>query len=196
MIADPRQKTRSILAGLRFPPGSPEIDHQRAMLDLLETVPDCFLRTAFPAHFTGSALVVSADGQRALFHHHRKLDRWLQFGGHCDGDADLLRVAEREALEESGITGLRRVFSEPFDLDIHAIPAREDEPEHYHYDVRYLLIAPPRAIGAVSSESHELRWLTPEELQASSIDKGLRRLATKWRAWLKARRASLHRMRV
>jgi 8-oxo-dGTP pyrophosphatase MutT (NUDIX family) len=81
--------------------------------------PRCFHRDCFPGHFTGSALVVSADGSRALLHHHRKLDRWLQFGGHCDGDVNVPRVAQREAFEESGISGLILASARPFDLDIH-----------------------------------------------------------------------------
>ncbi|MEP6821839.1 MAG: NUDIX hydrolase [Chthoniobacterales bacterium] len=158
------------------------------MLELLESTPDCFLRTAFPGHFTGSGLVVNADGSRALLHHHRKLDRWLQFGGHCDGDEDVLRVACREAEEESGIGGLIVASSRPFDLDIHTIPAAGAEPVHEHYDVRYVLIAPTDAAPMVSAESHDLRWFTADEMEQLPLDPGLRRLVRKWRA-LQAKRA-------
>ena len=48
----------------------------------------------------------------------------------------------REALEESGIEGLIVASARPFDLDIHAIPALGAEPAHFHYDVRYVFIAP------------------------------------------------------
>jgi arylsulfatase A-like enzyme len=78
-----------------------ETGFRSRMLSLLETTAECFERSCFPAHFTGSALVVDAHGARALLHHHRKLDKWLPFGGHCDGDNNVLRVAQREALEES-----------------------------------------------------------------------------------------------
>ena len=101
---------------------------------------DCCERTLQAGHFTGSAWLVSQDGQRVLLTHHRKLDRWLQLGGHADGDADLARVALREAQEESGLAGLA-VEREIFDLDRHRIPARGDEPEHWHYDVRFVVRA-------------------------------------------------------
>lgn len=151
------------------------------MLDLLAHTPDCFVRSCFPAHFTGSALVLSAERRRTLLHHHRKLDRWLQFGGHCDGESDVLAVARREAQEESGIESLAVWNSKPFDLDIHKIPERGHEPEHWHYDIRYVFVAAPNATFRQSAESRELRWFTAEEMEALPLDTGLRRLVTKWR---------------
>lgn len=183
-----RTEFRAQLADLDLTDRPDEQPDRERMLALLDSTPDCFHRTSFPGHFTGSALVVSADGSKTLLHHHRKLDRWLQFGGHCDGDENLPRVAQREALEESGIEGLILASPRPFDLDIHEIPARKDEPTHFHYDVRYVLIAPENATFVTSEESHELRWFTPEEMLALPLDAGLRRLVAKWQALL-ARRA-------
>ena len=167
-----------------------EILYRERMLALLDGAPDCFQRTCFPSHFTGSALVVNADGSRALLHHHRFLDRWLQFGGHCDGDEDIVRVAAREAAEESGIEGLIIASRRPFDLDIHAIPEnpKRAEPAHEHYDVRFVFIAPEDAVPKVSDESHALRWFSPEEMLGLPLDAGLRRLAGKWQALLDRRR--------
>jgi 8-oxo-dGTP pyrophosphatase MutT (NUDIX family) len=183
-----RSEFRDTLVALDLLKRGAEEPIREKMLELLDSTPDCFLRTAFPAHFTGSALVVSGDGQKALLHHHRKLHRWLQFGGHCDGDEDVLRVARREAQEESGIEGLISASTRPFDLDIHEIPAHGNEPTHDHYDVRYVFIAPEGAEGAVSSESHELRWFTPQEMLALPLDDGLKRLVSKWQALLERRR--------
>ena len=151
------------------------------MIELLDSSRDCFLRSCFPSHSTGSALVISADRHRALLHHHRKLDRWLQFGGHCDGDEDVYRVAQREAREESGIADLAAGGMQPFDLDIHEIPARGNEPVHFHFDVRYVLSAPENAQFIVSQESRELRWFKMEEMLDLPLDEGMRRLIAKWR---------------
>jgi 8-oxo-dGTP pyrophosphatase MutT (NUDIX family) len=179
------------LTALDLASSADEAAHRDRMLALLDGAPDCFLRSCFPGHFTGSALVVSADGSRVLLHHHKFLDRWLQFGGHCDGEADVLRVAIREAEEESGIAGLIVTSRRPFDLDIHAIPAnpKRGEPPHEHCDIRYVLIAPEGAEPAVSDESHALRWFTPEEMLALPLDGGLRRLTEKYRALLQRRHA-------
>lgn len=161
-----------------------ELVHCRRMVELLDSGVNCFDRNAFPAHFTGSGLVVSADGARCLLHHHRKLDCWLQFGGHCDGEEDVLSVAQREAYEESGIDGLIVASRRPFDLDIHEIPAFENEPPHLHYDIRYVLIAPDHAEIRTSQESKELRWFTPEQTSQLSLDAGLRRLLKRWQGLL------------
>ena len=104
---------------------------------------NCLWRTQLAGHLTGSAWVVDARRQRTLLTHHRKLDKWLQLGGHADGDADLLAVALREAEEESGLKRLRAIDREIFDLDRHLIPARKDEPEHWHFDLRFMIEADP-----------------------------------------------------
>lgn len=141
---------------------------------------DVCLRSRLDGHFTASCWLVSADGERVLLTHHRKLQRWLQLGGHADGDTDLARVAWREALEESGLPELvveRRVF----DIDAHIIPARGDEPEHVHWDVRYLVHCRGGEDYAVSAESLALAWVPISEV-AESADASLRRMARRWQS--------------
>jgi hypothetical protein len=87
-------------------------------------------------------------------------------------------------LEESGVEGLIVASSKPFDLDIHPIPPKGQEPAHWHYDVRYMLIAPDNAKYVTSEESHELRWFTPDEMRALPLSIGMERLAAKWEALL------------
>lgn len=147
---------------------------------------DAFVRTRLAGHFTGSAFVLSADGERVLLMHHAKLGRWLQPGGHADGDEDLAAVALREAGEETGLDGLR---PEPMpwpggilDLDAHAIPARGAEPAHWHHDVRYALrAAPGREAFAANAESLGLAWRPVAEVAAdATLDPSLRRMAARW----------------
>lgn len=141
-----------------------------------------FERSHAVGHFTGSAWLVSADGLRVLLTHHRKLNRWLQLGGHADGDRDLAAVALREAQEESGLSGLR-VEGGVFDLDRHLIPARGAEPEHWHYDVRYVVRASGDEDFVVNEESHALAWRPIDEIAADALaDQSLRRMAAKWLA--------------
>ena len=140
---------------------------------------DPFTRERLAGHFTGSAWLVSADGQRALLTHHRKLQRWLQLGGHADGDHDLTAVALREAEEESGLPGLALASAEIFDLDRHWIPERKDVPGHWHYDVRYVVVAGSNEAFVVSEESLELAWRPVAEI-ASEEDESMRRMARRW----------------
>ena len=148
----------------------------------LRSASTVFERAHLAGHFTGSAWLVSGDGERVLLTHHRKLNAWLQLGGHADGDADLSRVALREAEEESGLTALV-VEREIFDIDRHRIPARASEPEHWHYDVRYVVRATRGEAFVVGDESHDLAWRSVSELvDDESVDASVRRMARKWLA--------------
>ena len=144
---------------------------------------DCFERSCMPGHVTGSAWVVSHDQARFLLTHHRKLGRWLQLGGHSEGDPDPAQVALREAREESGIAGLELVpidgRVQPLDLDAHEIPARGNEPAHIHYDVRFLVVAPPDAVIVVSEESLALRWFAADRTLDVAHDESVARLRAK-----------------
>jgi len=141
---------------------------------------DCLERSCVPGHFTGSAWLVDRTAQRVLLTHHRKLDRWLQLGGHADGDGDLAGVALREAEEESGLAELV-VEPEIFDLDRHVIPARGNEPEHWHYDVRFVVRATGTEAFVVGDESHALAWRDITRIASDTeADESLRRMARKW----------------
>lgn len=151
-------------------------------LELLEDAEDPFRRERLAGHYTASAWLVSGDGRRLLMTHHRKLDRWLQLGGHADGDRELARAALREAQEESGLSGLE-VDPRVFDLDRHWIPGRGDVPGHWHYDVRYVVRAGADEAFAVSGESLDLAWREIDALvDDERMDPSIRRMARKWRA--------------
>jgi 8-oxo-dGTP pyrophosphatase MutT (NUDIX family) len=157
-------------------------DTAALFLDLASEGRHAFERARLAGHFTASCWLVSADGRRALLTHHRKLDRWLQPGGHADGDMDLARVALREAREETGVPQLV-VEGGIFDLDRHRIPARGAEPEHWHYDVRYVIRAGADERFVVSDESHALAWVGVETIADDpSYDASLRRMARRWLA--------------
>lgn len=137
------------------------------MLQFVLSTPDCFERSHAAGHITGSAWLINPAGDKALLTLHRKLHKWLQPGGHADGDPDTLRVSLREAEEESGISGIVPVSGDIYDVDIHSIPARTGEPEHLHYDVRYLLRAPHEQF-VVSAESVSLAWIRLQEIPTLS----------------------------
>jgi 8-oxo-dGTP pyrophosphatase MutT (NUDIX family) len=160
------------IAGLDDPELRDERDRMRA---LIEERPQPLDRSERPGHLTGSALVVDGAMERTLMLFHTKLQIWVQPGGHADGDANLPAVALREAEEETGIEGLR-IWPVALDLDIHRVdPPKEDA--HLHYDVRFLVIAPPEAEVVANHESQDQRWVTEDELAPLGVDNGTQRMA-------------------
>jgi len=147
------------------------------VLDFLASQPAPLERTNTTGHLTGSALVIDPRTLQVVVLFHHKLRRWLQPGGHADGDGDLARVAWREATEETGIVGLR-VVEPAVHLDIHEVlPPRE--PPHLHLDVRFVVLAPPGAPLQGNHESDDLRWVDAEELPGLGADPGLVMLAAR-----------------
>lgn len=140
---------------------------------------NCFKRTLLEGHVTGSAWIIDGPHKHCLLTHHKKLDRWLQLGGHADGDGNTVRVATREALEESGLKSLQLVSLEIFDLDIHRIPARGNEPEHDHYDVRYLFETARNEPLVVSNESHDLAWVALADIESVTTETSILRMVEK-----------------
>lgn len=180
LAAQPRQRDW-LAAFARYALRHPEEAATASLFaDFATAHADAAERSLAIGHLTGSAWLVGADGARVLLTHHRKLDRWLQLGGHADGDVDLVRVARREAEEESGLRGLV-IEREIFDLDRHEIPARPGEPAHWHYDVRYVVRAAQSETFIVGDESHALAWRDIAALAAdATADESLRRMARKW----------------
>lgn len=157
--------------------------HEAAMtadtIRFVEAHADCLLRSCVPGHLTGSAWIVDATRTRTLLTHHRKLDKWLQLGGHADGDPDLAAVALREAREESGLSPLRVVAVELFDVDRHWIPPRKTDPGHYHYDFRFLIEADSNEPLTVSSESKDLAWVDIASVASLNPEESMLRMVRK-----------------
>lgn len=159
-----------------------EADAHRRISEFVRAHSDCFERSLSIGHVTGSAWLLDESGERALLTFHKKLGKWLQLGGHADGDPDPLSVALREAREESGIASISAVSEDIFDLDVHAIPARGHDAEHFHYDVRFLCQVRGHDAYTVSEESRQLAWVSKSELAAWDVDDSVRRMYRKWLA--------------
>lgn len=164
------------------PADAQQAELQAWILGFCDSHPDALLRTCGDGHLTGAAVVVAASREHVLLHLHAKFGRWLQLGGHCDGDGDLAAVALREAVEESGIASL--VLDRGagiLDLDVHSVDP-PGEAAHLHLDVAFLVHAPAGAVASMSAESLDLRWFTWDEAARTADESRLVRLLSRARA--------------
>ncbi len=139
---------------------------------------DCFQRTHPPGHITGSSWITNGQKTKTVLVHHTKLNKWVQPGGHADGEENILSVSLREAEEETGLINLKPSPT-IFDIDIHLIPERKDFPEHFHYDIRFLVEGDELEKIAISEESHDVRWINLNELEKFTSERSVLRMKEK-----------------
>jgi 8-oxo-dGTP pyrophosphatase MutT (NUDIX family) len=143
-------------------PSQEQAELRNRTLRLLGSGPKALRREHLAGHLTASVVIISADRSAVLLCLHGRMNKWVQVGGHCeDTDRGLAAAALREATEESGIVGLT-IDPMPIDVDIHPVTCSAGQTEHF--DVRFLVTAPPDAQEKVSHESHELGWFAPDKL--------------------------------
>jgi 8-oxo-dGTP pyrophosphatase MutT (NUDIX family) len=162
----------------QYPTHSEEAKFLNPFITLLQHE-GCYQRDFLPGHVTGSAWIIDTTYTHVLLTHHAKLNRWLQPGGHADGDENIFAVALREATEETGINHFLDSLQPIFDIDIHTIPARMDFPEHQHYDVRFLFMADVNTPLIITAESNDLKWFPLETLDAITDNASLIRMRNK-----------------
>lgn len=173
-----RDKLRNLLTA--YVPTSDEVSFKSIIFDFIDKYPDCFERSLSIGHITASCWLVNKSNTHALLTHHAKLDRWLQLGGHCDGNADPLAVAIKEAQEESGITTIVPLSENIFDIDIHLIPSNKKEVAHFHLDIRFLLQVKSDEPAIQSNESKALQWIEKNIEALPTDNPAVVRLFNKW----------------
>jgi len=161
------------------PTDSHEIEMREHITEFVEANPHCCERTLLIGHITGSAFIVNKQRTHTLMTHHQKLDKWLQLGGHSDGDPNTMNVALREALEESGLQNINAVSEEIFDVDVHEIPVRKNEPAHFHYDIRFLFEADDVQELIRTTESKNLLWIPLEKMEEYTTEESVLRMVRK-----------------
>lgn len=158
-------------------------EHSEVLLEFINNQSDYYTRTNSVGHITGSAFILNSDLDRALLVLHGKYNKWVAPGGHVDSGENSLKAASRESGEEVGLTDLELLKPEIFDIDIHRIPAATKngvfEPEHWHFDVRYLFkIQPESVVDLNMLESKGFKWPNLTEISQDE-DKSISRQANK-----------------
>ena len=148
------------------------------MLSFVKTHENCFERSLEIGHLTASCWVLNVDTAEVLLLFHKKLQKWLQPGGHCDGNQNSREVAETELLEETGLV-LKCQHTGIFDIDIHTIPAKGEVAEHEHFDIRFLFYYDSQQIARINNESEGLQWISVTDLISPETERSIARMAEK-----------------
>lgn len=175
-----RQWIRAKLANYH-PENSAESINLDKLKALVEQTASCFDRDLYePGHITGSAWIVNRDQSKVLLHHHLKLHKWIQLGGHSDSHPNTLEVALREAQEESGLKSLTALNENIFDIDVHTFPLTPKNPEHLHFDIRFLFVADEsEPFNPDSHESQTLRWIPLAQVKEFNSGESISRMVRK-----------------
>lgn len=147
---------------------------------LITNFSNCYDRSLLSGHITASAWVVDNHGASALLLNHKKLKRWLQPGGHADGDENILAVAIREVKEETGLDKIKLIEKNIFDIDIHLIPSSNNVTAHFHYDIRFLMVVDKMASITINYESNDFTWIPLEKVKDYTLNnKSINRMVLK-----------------
>jgi 8-oxo-dGTP pyrophosphatase MutT (NUDIX family) len=156
-----RQSAIAILTDWQAPdPAQDSLRH--AVLAFVHGRIDACRRECVPGHVTASALVLDDSGGQVLLTLHPRLGRWVQLGGHCEDDDDIVAAALREAIEESGVADLR-IAPELVAVHVHPVTCSLGVPTR-HLDLQFVAHAPAGAQIAVSEESEDLQWWPADAL--------------------------------
>jgi 8-oxo-dGTP pyrophosphatase MutT (NUDIX family) len=155
-----------------------EKSYKARFVELISEFDSAFERSLLIGHITGSALLIDESRQHILLMHHTKLNKWLQPGGHCDGNKNVLAVAKKEVLEETGIE-ITVDKANIFDIDIHAIPERKGVPAHEHFDIRFLFVVPDNTVFKQNEESLALKWVPIDKISDYTQEDSILRMIKK-----------------
>ncbi|MBW4844544.1 MAG: NUDIX hydrolase [Lachnospiraceae bacterium] len=138
------------------------------LLQYLSSGESIFFRESLGAHMSASAWVVNRAHDKVLMAYHNIYNSWAWTGGHADGETDLLKVAVREAMEETGIRTVRPVTDDIFSLEVLTVDGHEKKgtyvSSHLHLNVTYLLEADDREVlHKKEDENSAVGWFPVEE---------------------------------
>ena len=134
----------------------------------MEKESDIFTRENEVAHFTASSWLVNKEHTKVLMIYHNIYHSWSWTGGHADGDTDLLAVAMREAMEETGVKTIAPVSKYLFSIEILTVDGHIKRgkyvPSHLHLNVTYLLEADEAEVLHIKQDENSgVAWFTLEE---------------------------------
>ncbi len=158
-------------------------EYDRANTDLTIQLIEKYQEFAFSkantdVHITASVLITNEKKTHVLLMFHKKLQKWVQFWGHTDGDSDVHGASIREFHEESGILQEPKVWKDIFHIAIHTVPPYRDTPMHIHHDIIFLGTIPfDTPFQRQETEVDDIRWFEIEGIE-QHIDETMAKLVS------------------
>lgn len=126
-------------------------------------------RTMRLAHFTASGFILNKALDKTLMIHHNLYNAWGWTGGHADGNGDLLAVAIKEAVEETGVKNVTPLTTAPVAIDI--IPVWRHKKHgaticsHLHFNVTFFLMADELEPTRIKEdENSDVKWISLKDV--------------------------------
>jgi len=144
---------------------------KRVMLEDIDLIGDEVLeRSSELAHLTSSGFIMNRSLTKTLMIHHNIYNAWGWTGGHVDGDRDLLEVAVKEAMEETGLSSVAALTEDMVTLDIIPVPAHMKRGKyvgvHLHLNTTYVLIADEgETVSVKEDENSGVKWIEIEDME-------------------------------
>lgn len=154
-----------------FIPFNEQEAHDREVALRCLQMPDIYLRENELVHITASAWIVNADRTRVLMAYHNIMQSWAWLGGHADGETDLLKVALKEAHEESGVRNIRPVSESLYSVEMLTVDGHVKRGKyvnsHLHLNATYLLEADETdELSVKADENSGVKWIPINEVES------------------------------
>lgn len=161
-----------------IPYNAQEEKDKELILRYMDTFDNLLTRDNEFAHFTASAWLVNKERTKVLMVYHNIYQSWSWVGGHADGNPDLLRVAIREAKEETGLKQVAPVLEDIFSIEILGVSAHEKRGKHVaahvHLNATFLLEADEQeALRIKQDENSAVKWFPLDEAVEASTERDL-----------------------
>ena len=145
------------------------------ILNCINNFSDVLTRKNTVAHITSSGYIVNKNRDKTLMIFHKIYNSWSWTGGHADGDDDLLKVAIKEACEETGLKNIKPINNDIFSLDVLTVNGHIKNGDyvssHLHLSVAYLLEADENEELIVNEiETNGVQWIPIDKVSSYSSE--------------------------
>jgi 8-oxo-dGTP pyrophosphatase MutT (NUDIX family) len=157
---------------------------KQLILKYMDTFDDVLTRSNETAHFTSSSWILNKDRTKVLMIYHKIYDSWCWTGGHADGENNMLDVAIREAIEETGITNIKAINPDIYSLEIICVNGHVKRGKyvssHVHLNTTFLLEADENEVLRIKEDENDgVMWVDVDKAVSLSSEPWMKKIYQK-----------------